>query len=96
MKEHVGRCLSKQEIPDLLVISVMNMYEGAKTKVREDSLLSEGFEIKVGICVINFFFSVVLNFVTELAIKSALSELFYADDLVLVSETIVRLWYRKM
>ena len=35
-------------IPDVLVRSVMNMYEGVKKRVRVDSELSEEFEVTVG------------------------------------------------
>ena len=40
--------LRKKEIPEVLVRSVMSLYEGAKTRVRVDSELSEEFEVKVG------------------------------------------------
>ena len=39
-------------------------------------------------CAVTFFSGVVVDVVTELARQSALSELLYADDLVLLSETI--------
>ena len=42
------RALMKKGIPDVLVRSVMNLYEGAKTRVRVDSELSEEFEVKLG------------------------------------------------
>ena len=34
-------------IPEVLVRSVMSLYEGAKTRVRVDSELSEEFEVNV-------------------------------------------------
>ena len=40
--------MRKKGIPEVLVRSVMNLYEGAKTMVRVDSELSEEFEVKVG------------------------------------------------
>ena len=40
--------MSKTEIPEVLVRSVMRLYEGAKTKARADSELSEKLEVKVG------------------------------------------------
>ena len=39
--------LRKKGIPQDLVRSVMSLYEGAKTRVREDYELSEEFEVKV-------------------------------------------------
>ena len=41
--------MRKKGIPDCLVRSVMSLYEGAKTRVRVDSDLSEEFVAKVGI-----------------------------------------------
>ena len=40
--------MKKKGIPDVLVRSVMSLYEGAKTRVRVDLELSEEFEVKVG------------------------------------------------
>ena len=57
-----------------------------------DSELSEEFEVKVGIhdgSVLSLFlFALVVDVVTELAGVCMLNELLYADDLVLMSETI--------
>ena len=39
--------MRKKGIPDVLVRSVMSLYDGAKTRVRVDSELSEEFEVKV-------------------------------------------------
>ena len=40
--------IRKKGIPEVLVGSVMSLYEGAKTGVRVDCELSEEFEVKVG------------------------------------------------
>ena len=84
--------LRKKEIPDVLVRSVMSLFEGAKTRVRVDSELSEEIEVNVGVnqgsVLSPFFFAVVIDVVTEFAREGALGELLYADDLVLMSETI--------
>ena len=57
-----------------------------------DYELSEEFEVKVGMhhgSVLSF--AVVVDVVTEFSREGALSELLYADDLFLMSETIERL-----
>ena len=60
--------MRKKEIPDVLVRSVMSLYEGAKTRLRLDSELSE---VKVGMhqgsVLSSFLSTVVLDIVTEFA-----------------------------
>ena len=38
----------KKEIPEVLVRSMISLCEGAKARVRVDSVLSEEFDVKVG------------------------------------------------
>ena len=87
--------MRKKGIPEVLVRSVMSLYEGAKTRVRVDSELSDEFEVKVGMhqgsVLSPFLFAVVVDVVTEFAIERAISELVYADELVLMSEIIEEL-----
>ena len=67
------------------------MYEGAKTRVRVDSELSEEFEAEVEMhqgSVLSPFLFTVVDVITELVREGVLSELLYADDLVLMSEII--------
>ena len=40
--------MRKNGIPEYLATSVMSLYEGGKTRVREDFESSEEFEVKVG------------------------------------------------
>ena len=74
-------------------VDVMNLCQRAKTRARVDSELSEEFEANVWIhqaSVLSFsLFSVVVNVVTELACEVVLSELLYAEDLILMTETII-------
>ena len=57
-----------------------------------DSVLSEEFEVKVGMhrgsVLSPFLFAVVVDVVTEFVREVVQIELLYADDLVLMSETI--------
>ena len=74
----------------------MSLYDGAMTRVRVDSELSEEFEVKVrmyqGSVLSPFLFAVMVDVVTEFAREGALSEFLYAYDLVLISETFKGLW----
>ena len=82
-------------MPEVLVRSVMSLYEGAKIRVRAHSELSEELEVTVGMnqgsMLSPFLFALVVDVVTEFARKSALSELLYTDDLVLINELIEEL-----
>ena len=80
--------MRKKGIPEILVRSVMSLYEGAKTRVIVDFELSDEFEVKVGMhqgyVLSPFLFALVVDVVIEIARQGALSELLYADDLVLM------------
>ena len=84
--------MRKNGIPEVLVRSVMSLHEEVKTRVIVNSELSEEFEVKVGMhhgsVLSPFIFAVVVDVVTEFAREGVLGELMYADDLVLMSETI--------
>ena len=84
--------MTKKGLLEALFRSVMSLYGGAKTRVRADSELSEEFEVKVwmhqGSVLSSFIFAVVVDVVTEFAKEGALRELLYANDLILMSETI--------
>ena len=88
--------IRKKGISEVLIRSVMSLYEGEKMKVRVDSYLSEEFEVEVQMYQASvlspFLFAVVEDVFTEFATKVALSELLYTNDLVLMSETIEGFW----
>ena len=85
----------RKGIPEVLVGSVMSLYEGARTRVSVDSELSVEFEVKVGMHQGSvrspFLIALVVDVVTEFTREGALSELLYDYDLVVMSETIDRL-----
>ena len=87
--------MRKKGIPEVFVRSVMSLYAGARTSIKVYSELSEEFEIKVGMhqgsVLSPFLFVVVIDVVTELAREGVLSELLYADDLVLMREAVTAL-----
>ena len=70
----------------------MGLYEGAKTRVIVHSGLSEESEVKIGMhqgsALSHCLFAVMIQVVIKFAREGALSELQYADDLVLIIKTI--------
>ena len=69
--------MRKNGIPEVLIRSVMSLYDGVKTRVRVDSELSEEFEVKVGMyqgsVLSPFLFAVVVDVAKEFARKGVLS-----------------------
>ena len=89
------RAMRKKGIADVLVRSVTSLYEGAKTRARVDSELPEELKVNVGMhqgsVLSPFILPLVEDVVNEIAREGALSELLCADDLFLMSETIMGL-----
>ena len=87
--------MRKRGIPEIMVRAVMSLYTGAKTRVRVGSGLSEEFWVKVGVhqgsVLSPLVFAIVLDVVTESAREGLLNEMLYADDLVLMSESLAGL-----
>ena len=83
--------MRNREMP-VLVRSVINQYDGAKIRGRVDSELSWEIDVKVvmhqGSVLSHFFLEDAVDVVIGMAKEGVLSELLYADDLMLMSETI--------
>ena len=76
----------------MLMQAVMSLHEGSKTKVRVGSGSSEEFWVRVGVLqgsvLSPLIFAIVVDVVTEHAREGLLNEILYADDLVLMSESL--------
>ena len=83
--------LRKKGLAEVLVQAVMSLYEGSRTKVRVGSETSEEFWVRVGVhqgsVLSPLIFAIVVD-VTEHAREGLLNEILYADDLVLMSESL--------
>ena len=83
--------MRKRGIPEAMVRAVMSLYDGAKTRVRLRLELSKKFEVKVGVhqgyVLWPLVFAIVVGVVTESVRNGLMREMLYADDLVLMSET---------
>ena len=87
--------MRKKGLPEILVKAVMSLYEGAETKVRVGSGLSEEFSVQVGVhqrSVLSLLlFAMVIDEVTENTKKGWMKQILCADDLVLVGEIVEEL-----
>ena len=87
--------MRKKGLPEILVKAVMSLYEGAETKVGVRSGLLEEFSVKVGVhqgsVLSPSLFAMVIDEVTENARKGRMKPILYADDLVLMGETMEEL-----
>ena len=83
--------MRKKGLFEVIVRAVMSLYDGAKTRVRVGSAYSEEFEVKDGVhqgsVLSPLLFAIVVDVVTENARRGVVNELLYADDLILMSET---------
>ena len=82
--------LRKKGVEERMVKMVMEMYRGAKTRVRIGSTLSDGFDVDVGVhqgsILSPFLFISVMDVVCGSVMEGLLFEILYADDLVLMAE----------
>ena len=83
--------MRKRGIPEAMVRAVMSLYEGEKTRVRVGLELFEEFKVKVGVhqesAPSALLFAIMVDLITESVRNGLMSEMLYADDLVLTSET---------
>ena len=87
LKRVLEWAVGKRGIPEAMVRAVMSLYEGAKTRVRVAVELSEEFGVHQGATLSPLLFAIVVNMITESVRNGLMSEILYADDLVLTSET---------
>ena len=73
----------------------MSLYHGAKTKVRVGSELSQKFLVQVGVhqgsVLSPLLFAIAVDVISENAREGLINKVLYADNLVLMSESIENL-----
>ena len=95
--------MRKKGLSEVMVRAVMSLYDGAKTRVMMGYAYSEEFEVKVGVhqgsVMLPLLLAILVDVITENAKRGVVNELVYADDLVLMSETMEdlkeRFWNQK-
>ena len=84
--------IKKGRIGKALVQAFMRLYEGSRTKVRVGSGTFEKFGVPIdvhqGSVLSPLIFSIVVDVVTEHAREGLLNEILFADNLVLMSESL--------
>ena len=87
--------LRKRGVNERLVKAVMRLYEGAMTKVKVGGGMSDGFSVEVGVhqgsVLSPFLFAIVMDVLCEDVREGLLFEILYADDLVLMADSMEEL-----
>jgi hypothetical protein len=95
LRKVIEWALRKKGVNERLVGAVMRLYEGAKTKVKVGKGMSEAFNVKVGVhrgSVLSLFlFTIVMDVVCGDIMEGLLFEILYADDLVLMTDSMEEL-----
>ena len=87
--------MRKKVLPEVIIRAVMSLHQGAKTKARVGSELSEEFMVQVrvhqGSVLSPLLFAIAVNVIWENARDELINEILYADDLVFMSESMENL-----
>ena len=91
--------MRKKSLLEVIVRAVMSLYHGAKTKVRGETESSEEFSVQVdvhqGSRLSPLLFAIAVDVISENAREELINEILYADDLVLMGESIENLKIEK-
>ena len=81
--------IRKKCLPEVIVRAVMSLYHGAQTKVQVGYESSEGFLVQVGVhhgsALSPLFFVIAVDVISKNAREGLINEIWYVDDLVLMS-----------
>ena len=87
--------MRKKGLPEVIESAVMSHYHGAKMKVRVGSELYQEFLVQVGVhqgsVLSPLLFAIAVNIISENAREGLMNEILYANDLVLMSESMENL-----
>ena len=87
--------MRKKGLLEVIIRAVMSLYHGAKRKVRVGSELFQEFLVQVGVhqesVLSPLLFAIAVDVILENAREGLMNEILYADDLVLISESVENL-----
>ena len=87
--------MRKKGLPEVIVRAVMSLYHRPKTKVQLGSELSQEILVQVGVhqgsVLSPLLFAIAVDVISENAREGLINEISYADDLVLMSESMENL-----
>jgi len=98
--DHVPRtviewALRKPGVHERLVMAIMRLYDGAQTKIKVGNVMSDGFSVGVGVhqgsVLSPLLFAIVMDSISEDVREGLLFEILYADDLVLMADSMEEL-----
>ena len=96
LRKVVEWAMRKKGVPESLVKAVIGLYKGANTKVKVGTHFSEELEVNIAVHHIPVLSALLFDIVFDVAknkIKEGmLQELLYADDIILIAETMAELW----
>ena len=85
----------KEGLTEVIVRAVMSLYHGAKTNVRVGSELPQEFLVQVGVhqgsVLSPLLFAIAVDVILENAREGLMNKILYANDLVLISESMENL-----
>ena len=87
--------MRKKGIPEALVMTMMSLYKGSRTKVKIGTNFSEEFGVSVGVhqgsVLSPLLLAIVFDVVTNEIKEGLLQEVLYMDDIVLIAESMAEL-----
>lgn len=90
-RDLVWEALRSHDIPEQIVLVIMELYAGSRTRIRTTAGLSEEFDVNVGVsqgsALSPLLFILVLNHLKCHLMNDSVWSLIFADDIVLVAKT---------
>ena len=95
-RDLIWAALRAQKVPEIFVKLIMDMYENAQTKVKCPAGTTKHFSVQVGVhqgsVLSPFLFNIVFDYLLKnLVNEPNVTSLFFADDVAIISSSVVDL-----